>query len=128
MALEMGVDLLAEAPHDLLVEKSQKLCELFIELTHPICRDFGAKLLTPRDPQMRGSHVSLAHPQGYPTVQALIARGIIGDFRAPDIMRFGFAPLYLRYADVWKAADGLRQVLATREWDQERFRARARVT
>jgi kynureninase len=128
MALEVGVDLLAEAPRDPLVEKSQKLCGLFIDLTEAICREFGIALLTPRDPGQRGSHVSLTHAQGYPIVQALIARGIIGDFRTPDIMRFGFAPLYLRYADVWEAAEGLKQVLATREWDQERFRARARVT
>jgi kynureninase len=61
-------------------------------------------------------------------VQALIARGIIGDFRAPDILRFGFAPLYLRFADVWLAVDALRDVLQTRAWDQAAFRARAVVT
>jgi kynureninase len=128
MALEVGVDLLAEAPSRLLVEKSRKLCTLFIELTDSIRREFGVGLLTPRDPERRGSHVSLIHPQGYPVVQALIARGIIGDFRVPDIMRFGFAPLYLRYADVWNAAEGLEQVLRSGEWDQPQFQARARVT
>lgn len=128
IALEVGVDLLAQAPRDLLFEKSQKLCSLFIELTDPICREFGLSLLTSRDSQARGSHVSLRHPQGYPMIQALIARGFIGDFRTPDILRFGFAPLYLSYADVWRVAEGLRAILVTGEWDQERFHTRAWVT
>jgi kynureninase len=72
--------------------------------------------------------VSLTHPEGYAIVQALIARGVIGDFRAPDILRFGFAPLYLRHVDVWDAAQALREVVETRAWDRPEFRARKAVT
>ncbi len=127
-ALEIGVDLMLEAPRELLFRKSQQLCSLFIELIDSSCRGLGLDLVTSRDPLSRGSHVSLRHTQGYPIVQALIARGIIGDFRAPDILRFGFAPLYLSFADIWRATDALRDVLATRQWDAEQFKARALVT
>ena len=127
MALEVGVDLLAEAPRDLLFKKSRELCSHFMDWTDP-CREFGVELVTSRDAGSRGSHVSLRHSDGYAIVQALIADGIIGDFRAPDIMRFGFAPLYLSFAEVWQAANALRDVLATRKWDDPRFHKRARVT
>jgi kynureninase len=127
MALEVGVDLLAQAPRDLLFQKSRDLCSRFIEWTDP-CREFGLELVTSRDPGARGSHVSLRHPEGYAIVQALIGEGTIGDFRAPDILRFGFAPLYLSFADAWQAASALREVLAARKWDNPRFRKRARVT
>ncbi len=76
----------------------------------------------------RGGHVSLLHADGYAIVQALIARGVIGDFRAPDAMRFGFGPLYVGYADVWRAMDALQDVIETRAFDDPRFRARAAVT
>jgi kynureninase len=127
MALEVGVDLLAEAPRNLLFQKSRELCSRFIEWTEP-CREFGVELVTSRDSGTRGSHVSLRHSDGYAIVQALIADGIIGDFRAPDILRFGFTPLYLNFAEVWHAAEALRDVLAARKWDDPRFRKRARVT
>ncbi len=90
--------------------------------------EVGRERASPRDPALRGSQVSLRRSGGYPIVQALIARGIIADFRAPDILRFGFAPLYLTFADVWRAAQGLRMVLASREWDNAAFRTRAKVT
>jgi kynureninase len=86
------------------------------------------QLFGPRDLSERGSHVCFAHAQGYAVMQALIARGIVGDFRAPDLMRFGFTPLYTRYADVARAADMLAEILRTREWDQPRFKQRAKVT
>jgi len=77
----------------------------------------------------RRSQVCFAHPEiGYPVMQALIARGVIGDFRAPDILRFGFTPLYLRFVDVWDAAEHLREVLQREEWRQPRFHQRAAVT
>ena len=77
---------------------------------------------------MRGSQVSFTHADGYPVMQALIARGVIGDFRAPDILRFGFTPLYTRYVDVWDAVDRLVHVLESGEWRDERFAVRAAVT
>jgi len=127
-ALEVGIDLLAAAPRAPLFEKGQKLCSLFIDLVEQNCASYGIEIVTARDPDVRGSHVSLRHAHGYPIVQALIAQGVIGDFREPDILRFGFAPLYLSYGDVWRAADALRDILATGRWDDARFKARAAVT
>ena len=76
----------------------------------------------------RGSQICFAHEHGYPIVQALIARGVIGDFRAPDILRFGFAPLYVGHADIWHAVDHLVTVMESREWDRPEFQTRASVT
>jgi kynureninase len=79
----------------------------------------------------RGSLVALVQPEvgaGYPIVQALIARGVVGDFRAPDVMRFGFTPLYLRYTDVWDATEALHEVVRSGEWREERFARRNQVT
>ena len=128
IALEAGIDLMLQAPRDALFQKSQALCSLFIEQVDALCAGHGLEVVTSRDPKARGSHVSLRHEQGYPIVQALIARGTIGDFRAPDILRFGFAPLYLRFADIWLAVDALRDVLETGAWDRQQFRTRAAVT
>ena len=76
----------------------------------------------------RGSQVSLRHPQGYAMVQALIAAGVVGDFRAPDILRFGFTPLYLGYAEVADAARRLCTLVRTQAWRDERFNQRLAVT
>lgn len=87
----------------------------------------GVELLTPADPKDRGTQVSLRHPEAYAVMQALIARGVIGDFRQPDIMRFGLTPLYLRFVDVAKASGILREVIETRAWDRAEFKTRAKV-
>jgi kynureninase len=94
-----------------LRRKSIALSELFIELIESFDADFDTALASPRNAAERGSHVSLTHPDGYALMQQLIARGIIGDFRAPNLLRFGFTPLYLRYVDVWDAVQGLREEL-----------------
>ena len=107
--------------------KSRSLSQLFVDEIERSCGG-EVRFASPRDPAQRGSHVVFAHPQGYALMQALIARGVIGDFRAPDLMRFGFTPLYTRYADVVRAAEILADILATREWDQPRFMTRAKVT
>jgi kynureninase len=107
--------------------KSRKLSQLFVVEVEARCGD-EVRLASPRDPTQRGSHIVFAHPDGYAVMQALIARGVIGDFRAPDLMRFGFTPLYTRYADVVAAAEVLADILASREWDQPRFKTRAKVT
>jgi len=86
------------------------------------------RLATPRDPAMRGSQVSFRHPQGYAIMQALIARGVIGDFRSPDILRFGFTPLYIGAADVDRALATLADVMSNDLWDRPEYRNRARVT
>ena len=107
--------------------KSRRLSQLFIEEVEARCAS-EVRLASPREPDRRGSHVSFAHPNGYAVMQALIERGVIGDFRAPDLMRFGFAPLYNRYEEAWRAAEAIGEVLAGREWDQPRFRERRKVT
>jgi kynureninase len=91
--------------------KSEALSELFIARIEAVTRS-GLTLASPREPAQRGSHVALTHHQGYELMQAMIARGVIGDFRAPDVVRFAFTPLYLRYVDVWNAAAMLGEALA----------------
>ena len=107
--------------------KSRALLEIFIDEVEGRCGD-EVRLFGPRDLADRGSHVCFAHPAGYAVMQALIARHVIGDFRAPDLMRFGFTPLYTRFEDAWRAADALADILAKREWDQPRFLERKKVT
>jgi kynureninase len=110
-----------------LQAKSQKLSQLFIDEVEARCGSEVA-LASPRDPAQRASHVVFAHPQGYAVMQALIDRKVIGDFRAPDLMRFGFTPLYTRFEDVIRAAEILADILATRAWDDPRFLERKKVT
>ena len=109
--------------------KSLALTDLFIALVQQRCEGQGLSLVTPREHGRRGSQVSLSRAEGaYAIVQALIARGVIGDFRAPDILRFGFTPLYLEYEDVWRAVEQLRQVLDSGEWRRPEFSQRQAVT
>jgi len=132
-ALECGVDtVLAAQPYGGLAairRKSIALTDLFIALVEARCAGHGLALVTPREADERGSQASFAHATGgYPIMQALIARGVIGDFRAPDILRFGFTPLYTRFVDVWDAVAHLEQVMTSGEWREERFNVRAAVT
>lgn len=90
--------------------------------------DAGLALVSPRDPHARGSQISFAHPDGYAICRALIDRGVIGDFRAPDVIRFGFAPLYVTPDDIARAVQILAEIMATRAWDRPEFHARAAVT
>lgn len=105
---------------------SIELSELFIEEVERRCPELD--LASPRDASRRGSQVSFRHPEGYAVMQALIARNVIGDFRAPDIVRFGFTPLYIDRADVVAAATILQEILDKREWDRPAYRQRAAVT
>jgi kynureninase len=107
--------------------KSRKLSQLFVDEVEARCGS-EVRLASPRDAAQRGSHVVFAHREGYAVMQALIARGVIGDFRAPDLMRFGFTPLYASYTEMVRAAEILADILRTREWDQPRFKTRAKVT
>ena len=102
------------------------LSELFIAAVEADCPTLV--LASPRDPLARGSQVSFRHPHGYAVMQALIAAGVIGDFRAPDMLRFGFAPLYLDADDVRAAAATLARILADGSWDRPEFHRRAAVT
>ena len=132
-ALECGVDTVRAAdPYGgvaALRQKSIALTELFIALVEARCAGHDLTPASPRQPQQRGSQVGFAHPSGgYAIMQALIARGVIGDFRAPDILRFGLTPLYTRFVDVWDAVERLSQVLESGEWRQPRFNVRQAVT
>jgi kynureninase len=127
-ALEASVDLILEAPLEAIRRKSIALGGLFIDLVDRHCAGFGMELVSPRDGSRRGSHLSYRHPASYPLMQALIASGVIGDCRPPDLLRFGFAPLYLRYSDVWRAVMLMADILRTGTWDRPAFRARRIVT
>jgi kynureninase len=127
-ALEAGVDLQLLADPGLIEAKGLALADLFIAEAQGRGADPHLVLTGPSEAARRGLHVSFAHPQAYAVVQAMIARGIVGDFRAPDIARFGFSPLFLSYAQVWAAAETLAEVLATRAWDRPEFHRRAAVT
>jgi kynureninase len=126
-ALEVGIDVSLEAPMRAVREKSLRLAEIFMTLIEQECGD-AFKVLTPSDAAARGSQVSFAHPHGYAIMQALIERGVIGDFRAPDVLRFGLAPLYVRYADVWDAVAVLGEVVRSGIWHEERFQQQLKVT
>ena len=110
-------------------EKSIQLCDYFIKLVESRCEGYGLHLLSPRDGKDRGSQVSFAHDEaGYAIMAALIDRGVIGDFRAPNILRFGFAPLYIRFEDVWQAVEHLLDILENRLWDMPHYHQRKAVT
>ncbi len=137
-ALECGIDtLLAAQPlggMDALRAKSLELTNLYIHLVEERCAGHGLELVTPRDHARRGSQVCLTRSDGaYAIVQALIARGVIGDFRAgdakhPDILRFGFTPLYIGFEDVWHSVEHLKQVLESAEWKSPEFNQKHAVT
>ena len=145
-ALECGLDVFRAAEPlggmAALRRKSLALTDLFITLVEERCAGHGLALVTPRNHAQRGSQVCLSRADGaYAIVQALIARNVVGDFRAgdppgqadgvvpmPDILRFGFTPLYLGFEDVWNAVEQLRQVLESGEWQEARFHRQNAVT
>ncbi|PJF08171.1 kynureninase [Pseudorhodobacter sp. MZDSW-24AT] len=125
-ALEASLDIWDSVDMQALRARSIALCEAFIAGVEAACPDLT--LASPRDPSQRGSQVSFRHPEGYAIMQALIAQGVIGDFRAPDILRFGFTPLYTSDADVQGAVRILSEIMASGSWDRPQFKARAKVT
>jgi kynureninase len=127
-ALKGALDIWDEVDMAALREKSLGLTDLFIALVEERCAAYGLELESPREREKRGSQVSFRHPHAYEIMQALIARDVIGDFRAPSTMRFGFTPLYLRYADVWRAVEILEEILRTGAWQDARFAVRSAVT
>lgn len=128
MVAEIGVDIFLRANMEAVRRKSMALCDLFIRLVEQRCGGQGFKLASPRDTACRGSHVSFNHECGYAIVQAMINRKVIGDFRAPTTMRYGFAPLYVRYVDVWDAVDHLSEIMTTELWREPRFNQHYSVT
>ena len=127
-ALECGVESIARIGLDALRSKSMALTELFVQLSEGLCADHDFELASPRNPENRGSQISVRHREGYAIMQALISKGVIGDFRAPDLLRFGFAPAYLRFVDVWDAVETLGLIMERGEWDRPEFRTRLQVT
>ena len=128
IALEQALSAFDGVDMQQLRRKSELMTDLFIRLTDQELAGYGFGLASPRAVAQRGSQVSLTHPEGYAIMQALIARGVIGDFRAPDILRFGFAVLYLSFAEVGRAVAVLKEVMATEAWNTPEFRARKAVT
>jgi len=126
-ALEDGLRTFEDIQMAELRGKSETLGDLFLGLAAERLAEFGVTPASPADAGQRGAQVSLRHPEGYALVQALNARGVVGDFRGPDLMRFGLAPLYVRYVDVWNAVEALRLILVNEEHRVDHFRRRRRV-
>lgn len=126
--IECGLEVFGQTSMEALREKSLALTDLFIERVQARCGQHPLTLVTPLEHARRGSHVSYEHPEGYAIIQALIDQGVVGDYREPRIMRFGFTPLYTRFADVWDAVERLGEILDGETWRQERFMARKQVT
>lgn len=127
-AVESALDIFDEISLEQVREKSIQLSELFIKLIQQECGDFGFELFSPIDAALRGSQISYKHENAYPIMQSLISRGIIGDYREPNILRFGISPLYMRYEDVWSAIICLKNIMQSNEWDSSNFKIRNYVT
>ena len=127
-ALKGALDIWDEVDMQVLRAKSVALTDLFIQLVEARCGGLGLTLGSPRDSSKRGSQVSFAHDHAYPVMQALIERGVIGDFRAPETIRFGFTPLYTSFEDVWQAVEILEDILRSGPWQEPRFAVRSAVT
>ena len=129
VALEAALDLWDGIDMRQIHAKARQLTGYFIDLVEARCGGHDLALISPRDAMRRGAQVALTHPTGgHAIIAALIAEGVIGDFRAPDVLRFGFAPLYTRFVDVWHAVDRLAGILDQRRWDQPEFHLRRKVT
>lgn len=126
LALETGVATFAGTDMQALFAKSAQLFDLFAARAAERCP--ALTLVSPRDPAQRGSQISFAHPHAYELCQALIAARVVGDFRAPDILRFGLTPLYTGFEDIWTAVDRLAPILDEETWREPRFAQRAKVT
>jgi kynureninase len=124
---EAGLEMMARADMQQIRTKSLALGDLFLKLLHQYCTGFDFEVMSPMDLR-RGSQIALRHPQGYAIMQALIDAGVVGDFRAPDVLRFGFTPLYLRYVDVWDAVMQLRDIMTEGRWQHPRYQQRHAVT
>nr|WP_218114808.1 kynureninase [Leucobacter soli] len=126
--MEAGIDIALRVDRSALREKSLALTSLFIALVEERLAAHPLTLITPRDEASRGSHVSFRHPEGFAVMKALIAEGVVGDYREPEVLRFGFTPLYVGYADVWDAVEAFRRVLDEELWRAPEFQQRGAVT
>ncbi len=123
-ALETALDLWADIDQHAVAAKSARLFDILAAAGDAL----GLDCVSPRDPAQRGSHISFRHPHAHAITQALIAHGVIGDFRDPDILRLGLTPLYLSHEDVWRAGDILREIIIDQSWKDPRFATRLAVT
>jgi len=128
VSLEQGLAQFDGVDLDRLFAKGGALGDLYIRLMEERCGGHGFALASPRRSTDRGSHVSFAHDKAYPICRALIERGVIGDFRTPDLLRMGFTPLYTRFVDVWDAVEAIRRVMEERAWDDARLQQQEIVT
>ena len=126
VALEAGVDGFADVAMERIWAKSIALFDVFFGVVEERCPEL--ECISPRGPDQRGSHISYRHPHAFELCQALIADNVIGDFRAPDIIRFGLTPLYLGFEEVWQAVDRMAQILESERWRDPRFAVRSKVT
>ena len=127
-ALDAGLDTFADIDMAALREKSLALSDLFWQLMDQHCREFGFACISPRERDRRGSQLSFTHEHAYAVMQAIIDRGVIGDFRQPNVLRFGFTPLYLRHADIWDAVMIIRDAMLAGAWQTDRYQHRQTVT
>ena len=127
-AIESGLTVFEQVSMNVVREKSIQLSEMFIQLMQQECIKFGFELFSPRNAEQRGSQVSFTHGNGFSIMQTLISHSVVGDFRQPNILRFGFSPLYMRFKDVWDAVICLREIMQTKEWQSEQFNKRGYVT
>jgi len=127
-ALDAALDLLLEAGMTRIRAKAQAQMDLFARLIEERCPEVGLELLTPREHEARGSHLAYRHVESYALTQALLARRVVPDFRAPDIIRFGFTPLTLAYVEIWDAVERLAAIWHEALWREPRFAKKAEVT
>ena len=127
-ALNAALDLFDGVAPQALLARSRALSSLFERLTAPMAKAHGFTLVSPADPERRGGHLAYTHPEGYPIMQALIAAGVVGDFRAPDLIRFGFSPLVVSRSQVWTAAQTFASVMENGLWRDPAFSQRQKVT
>jgi kynureninase len=128
IALEAALEAFDGVDMQVLRRKNVALTSLFLDLVDQELAAFDFGLASPRDAAQRGSQVSLTHSEGYAIIQAHIARGVIGDFRAPNILRFGFAALYISYTDVWNSVMILKDIMTNETWKRPEFMQRKAVT
>ena len=127
-ALECGVDLLCNVDFEDLRFKSKKLGAILISLMKDMCNMHGFTLISPQNDEKRAGHVSFSHEKGYEISRALKSRGIICDFRTPDVIRFGITPLYLRYQDIYYAVEQIKIVMESADWRKEEYLVRDSYT
>ena len=126
--IEGGLKIFENLSINEIRKKSIQLSDILIKLMEQECSKYGFKVFSPIDFRKRGSQVSFTHPNGFPIMQALISRGFIGDFRHPNILRFGISPLYMKFEDIWNLVKHLKEIMKKKEWEYAKFKKKKVVT